>query len=118
MNDGDDLLKEITQKIVDGEPVDWDDVKARLTTPEHFAIFEELQLLWNIATFHRQGVESEEEAAEVRQLKDFADQHREGAAAADNGAEPESSDLEEGPFTWGQLRVLQPLGKGSYGRVY
>jgi serine/threonine protein kinase len=115
MSDGDDLLKEITQKIVDGGPVDWDDVKARLTGPDHLAIFEELQLLWHIATFHRQGVGPEEEAAEVRLLKDIADRHRDGAAGEDGEGE---SDLEEGPFTWGQLQVLQPLGKGSYGRVY
>jgi serine/threonine protein kinase len=113
MSDGDDLLKEITQKIVDGGPVDWDDVRARLTAPEHVAIFEELELLWHIATFHRQGVEPEEEAAEVRLLQDIADRHRHGGAAP-----ADESDFEEGPFTWGQLQVLQPLGRGSYGRVY
>jgi hypothetical protein len=61
MSDGDELLREIAQRIVDGQEVDWDGVEPHLTTGEQRGTLRELRLLWDISNFHRHGVGPEDD---------------------------------------------------------
>ena len=91
--DEDDLLK-VATAVSDGVAVDW----AHLPTPpsQATAVLREMAILDRIAQFHRQEIESETPTDERR------------------GHETQPIEHE----MWGHLRLLEKMGKGTYGVVY
>jgi serine/threonine protein kinase len=90
-----DSVRSLTEAIADGRSIQWDAAKEGMA-PEDLDLVEELEIIANLAKLHRAG--SAEES-----IADGDEDH---------------DDLPEPPFEWGQLKVLQRLGSGSFGQVF
>ena len=96
MDKRDDELLRLASSISDGVAVDWTRVEMPAENSQATVVLREMALLDRIAQFHRQ----DEKPATPR------DEQR---------AQP-SQAVEQG--TWGHFRLLETIGKGSFGVVY
>lgn len=96
----DDDRHVVAARIADGTPVDWDTVCGAARTTAQKAFFERLRVISDIAAAHARPERSD--------------------AVHDSIADRNTTTGEshEPVVEWGPLRILEKLGKGSFGDVY
>ena len=95
----DDLLNDVADAILDGNPIDWNDVAARAAGRDR-RLIDRLKILQDLASLHRAP-----------------------AVDASNSTEPaRSSEVTDHDAArgrrWGHLTLLELVGRGAYGEVY
>jgi hypothetical protein len=94
------LLSNVTDAIADGRPVPWTDAEASSELAEISPLLRELRVLAALADVHR-GIEASA----------LSQSHTDRAQALDAfGSQP--------PPEWGSLRLIEEVGRGSFGAVY
>ncbi len=94
-NDRETRLGILASAILDGTPVDWPTAQSTGDADDQ-AVVRQLQVLAEIAALHRD--------------LDPSRSSRPGAAAALDETRP--------AIAWGHLRLLEPVGRGTFGEVY
>jgi serine/threonine protein kinase len=93
MSDGEDRdLERLAEAVADGSGVDW--AREEAERPD---LAPELRTLAAVALIRTSSTET---------------------LTVETGAKGEARAVPAPPFTWGQLRVLEKLGQGSFGEVY
>ena len=95
----DDLLNAVADAILDGTPIDWQDIAARADGRDR-SLLDRLKMLSDLATVHRD-------------LAVASPTSSHGADASDSTA-----DAGDHARHWGHLNLLQLVGRGAFGEVY
>jgi len=96
----DDRLADLAARIADGAPIDWDAAQTSAGSRQDADAIRELEVLASIAQLHRQAITDSL------------------ASAAPPEPPVERPPAESGSRVWGPLRILEPLGSGSFGDVF
>jgi Tol biopolymer transport system component len=94
-----DLLNELADAILDGTPIDWQDVAARANGRDR-ALLDRLKIVSDLATVHR--------GLAVASPTDSQSPYS-GDPTADDGGHSRR---------WGHLNLLELVGRGAFGEVY
>ena len=90
-------LQRLAERLLDGEPIDWQSEESSAPTDRVREVVEHLRVLGAIGEVH--GTTTHDPRPAVHDLRSTA-----------HGA--------EAPNRWGQLRILEHVGRGSFGDVY
>src|SRR4051812_11753786 len=96
----DEAIDRAADAVADGRPVDWAALSARVSTPEQAQRIECLRIIGVIGDLHRSGDDPVVPANETIPLDS-------SHAPPETAGEP-----------WGNYRLLEMVGSGSFGSVY
>jgi len=95
-------LLEISERVSDGRPVDWDAAEGLVEGEEERRVLRNLRLVASLSSVHREALDSRAESATI----DSA------ARSTDPPARVTAS------FRWGTLEARERIGEGAAGEVY
>ena len=106
----DGALDDLAAAAADGVDLDWASARSRLSAPSHHRLVRELETIAALSRALRQS------AAEPEPLR--AQVAGPQPLAGPPTPPPEPSDVDStASFSWGPLRIVREIGRGSFGRV-
>ena len=106
-------LERIAAAIADGTPVDWTTVESSATDEADRALVRELRLVADLASFHATLI-----SPAGRPPHDLHDSILHPPSETSAGTEPSQTAGDPPPVGWGPLRVIEKIGRGTFGDVY
>ena len=106
-------LEQVAAAIADGTPIDWATVESSASDEAERALVRELRLVAELASFH-----ATLHSPAGHPPHDLHDSilHPPGGTAP--GGEPSDAVGDPRPVRWGPLRVIEKVGRGTFGDVY